>query len=371
VLRKWFALLSYNLMLYLGNIFWPLHLSPFRPIPQSLSLADVPILLSELGTVALFVLWLTAWRWSKPFVVGLASFILNLALALGALRFVDSCVADRFLYFPFVFLLLCAAAAIGRIESLSDRPVRLLRYAVLLLLVPLTILMRGQQTIWRDSRTFWTHAAETVPENAVAHLNLGLLSLNEQNPADAFKFAQRAMALRPDDAEVVGLMGRVLIEQGKAADAVKFLDGAVSERLYPDAGPAYLAMGEALVANMDLDRARGAAEKAIELGQPATVVYECLGNMALRKTRRFDFAASCYREAVKAAPENLTARWNIGTALEAAGDMSAALSEYEATLSRQAELGRPSPELVAKVESLRQQRRPAASQKPPDRAVEP
>jgi hypothetical protein len=150
LLGRWVALLSYNLLLYLGNLFWPLDLSPFRPVPQSLSFVYPPILLATLVALALAGAWIASWRWSKPFFVGVASFLVTLALALGPLRFFDSCVADRFLYFPFIFLLIPAAAAVARVESLSDRPVKLLRYAVLLLVVPLSILTRGQQSIWRD-----------------------------------------------------------------------------------------------------------------------------------------------------------------------------------------------------------------------------
>ena len=64
-------------------------------------------------------------------------------------------------------------------------------------------------------------------------------------------------------------------------------------------------------------------------------------------------AAKADREAVKADPENLTARWNLGTALEALGDPVGAFNEYEAVLIRYARIGRPSEPLQAAAQRLR------------------
>ena len=56
---KWIGLLCYNAVLYLGNVAWPLHLSPFRAIPDDLSPAN-PVIAGVV--VSLFL-----GGWAVPF----------------------------------------------------------------------------------------------------------------------------------------------------------------------------------------------------------------------------------------------------------------------------------------------------------------
>jgi len=353
VLQKWVALLSYNLTLYVGNIFWPLYLSPFRDAPQSLSLTHGPVLLSCLVTAALGAIWVWSIRRSKPLFVGLTAFGITLGPALGPLRFFDSCVADRFLYFPIIFLLLPAAAAILAIEARSKRPIRLLRYAVLLVFVPLLILMRGQQYIWRDGRTFWTFVADTMPDYFIAHSNLGYIAIAEGKPDEAIAHSDQALKLRPDYSEAIHIRAQAMLEKGQAPQAVALLQDKIKSKLYPSNRAAYAGLAEALIVTGDAAGARAACEKVIQLGERPSLAYEYVANMALRKSRHCDLAAEFYREAVRRDERNLTARWNIGVALEAAGDKAGALREYEDTLARYEVLGRFMPQLREKAASLR------------------
>src|SRR5262249_37137872 len=105
----------------------------------------------------------------------------------------------------------------------------------------------------------------------------------------------------------------------------------------------------------DLEGASAACEQAIKLGESASSCYEQMGDAALKKTRNFAFAAECYSRAVQSDPENVTAMWNIGTALEAAGQFAAALPEYEAALKRYGSLGYSTFDLQKKVDELRRQ----------------
>ncbi|HUN80531.1 MAG TPA: tetratricopeptide repeat protein [Phycisphaerae bacterium] len=354
LLFMWAALLSYNLTLYLGNIFWPLYLSPYRPVPDSLGFSNPAIFLSLILIAAVICTWVLSRRRYPPLFVGFSAFAITLLPALGPVRYFDSCVSDRFVYFPFIFLLLTAAAAIADIERLAvEHRTRLLRYAVCLLMLPLLILMRAHQRVWQNSITFWTHVEDAVPDYGIAQIMLGICYADQEMFEEAERHARKGLELRPADGDAVSLLGRVMTQQGHAADAVKFLRDELGKPLVPDAGPTDLSLAEALAVTGDLDGAKDALAKAVKLGCNAASAYERVGDTALKKGKRFEFAAWAYRAAIRENPENLTARWNLGTALEGLGDEAGALAAYEDALKRYEKVGRPSDAMRGAVTSLR------------------
>ncbi|MEK6644839.1 MAG: tetratricopeptide repeat protein [Planctomycetota bacterium] len=365
VVWKWIALLSFNVMLYAGNIVWPLQLSPFRDVPTSLALTHPPILMAVFITLGLTVVWILSWRLSKPLFVGLGSFFIVLAPALGPVRFFDSCVADRFLYFPLVFLLLPVAAGIVRMEARSTDRVHLLRYAVTILALPAIILMRAQQAIWRDSLSFWTYVVASVPDYGIGQQMLAQTFMDDGRLEEAVAHAERAVELRPMDSQAHALRSRITLHRGDRAGAVEKLRQATTLPLLPDAADVYAALAEALAATGEVEQAKENAVRAVTLGVDATRTYQRVGDAAMQLGKRFDAAAGFYREAIKATPRNAMARWNLGTALEAQGDMAAALAEYEIGLAHFAQVGPPPAQMVEKVAGLRH--RGAATSRPTGR----
>ena len=84
----------------------------------------------------------------------------------------------------------------------------------------------------------------------------------------------------------------------------------------------------------------------------------------MQKAKRFDFAAWAYRTAIKEQPAILTARWNLGTCLEAMGDDAGALAEYEEALRQYEKVGRPSNALRGSVQRLRMKLKDKAASRP-------
>lgn len=362
VLWKWAALLSYNLMLYAGNIVWPLHLAPFREVPASLAPTHPPIMAAVAVTLGGCAIWLSSWRWSKPLFVGLTSFGIMLSLALGPVRFFDSCVGDRFLYFPLVFLLLPAAAGIAELERRSRKQIHLARYAAAALSLPAVILTFGQQAIWRDSLSFWTHVVESVPDYGIGRQMLALTLADDGRNDEALSHARRAVELRPHDPQAQALLGRILLHRDDRTGARVHLEHALTLPLAPDAGDVHAALAEALAADGDIDKARQHAASAVQVGVDATRTYQRAGDSAMQIAKRFDAAAMFYREAIKASPMNAMARWNLGAALEAQGDLASAVVEYEAGLTLYARVAAPPAQMVEKVATLR--RMPSTTSRP-------
>jgi Tfp pilus assembly protein PilF len=353
MIARWISLLAYNASLYVGNVLWPMHLSPYRAIPGDLSLSNPAILGSLLLAIMIALFWLSTWRLSKPLFVGMASFVILISPALGPVRFMSSCVADRFLYFPLVFLVMPLSFLIQRMENRSHRGPFLTRLAIGGIVLCMLVLTHAQQRVWQDSKTLWTHIAESVPDFAKAHSNLALLALQEDEFDRALDHADRALKVAPEDGDSLHLRGRALTRLRRNSEAVESLTHALRVGLGPSTKSAHIALAEALAINGQIPEALKQCAMAIKLGANATAAYSGVADTAMRFGRRPDVAAEFYRESLKLSPDDTTVRWNLGTALAAEGRNAEALAEYEKVIAMLASQGRSTDKLAPVVDQLR------------------
>jgi Flp pilus assembly protein TadD len=329
VLAQLFGLMCHNLMAYLGNIFWPMSLSPYRPVPVDLSPGNPAILLSVLGSVVFAAVCLGAYRRSKPLLVGGVAFVVLLAPTLGAVRFAETCVADRFLYLPTIFLLLPLVAMISHIGRLLPRRALLIQACIGLFAVPLVILTRAQQGIWHDSHALWAHVVRSAPNLAKGHAQLAKQQLESGAFEQALTNARRALEIEPENAGYLHVLGRALVRTGQAEAAVAAIQQAIAKGLGPIEPLARVSLAEALLISGDADGARAECEQAIALGRGDLSTYKMMGEAAFRFGKMYAEAAEYFRRALERDPDDTTIRWNLGAALEYCGRDAEALAQYE------------------------------------------
>lgn len=393
---RWAALLCYNLMLYAGNLLYPVHLSPMRAMPSDLSFSNPVILCALVVTAAILAVWMASFRRAPAYFTGFTGAIILLSPAMGPVRFMASCVADRFLYLPMLFLFIPLAVLIERragtagAQSDSDRAatIRRNRLALIAVAVPLlavlAVLNRAQQRVWYDSRNLWAHVADAVPYYVQAHSNLAMFALEDGDIAAAIEHSDRALKIDPRDATILHLLARAIIRDDRkppagegsrtqsrgpddapadtthiryppgapcakrAATALPLIREALRLGLGPSDPAGHVALAEVLVCLGDDAGADAAAAEAIRLGFTPALCHAEIGDIALRYAHRFEAAVRHYRKALELDPENIVIRWNLGAALEYAGNDAGALAEYEAVrsahekrgLALPAELGR-------------------------------
>lgn len=347
VILKWGGLLCYNVMLYLGNIVWPLYLSPVRSVPESLSLAYPPIALSCLGVIGLMGLWLCAYRTMPSFFVGLAAFAILLSPAMGPIRFVGSCVSDRFLYLPLIFLLL---PLVELCKSWSDRQV--IRPGILCGIFASAIATMGglaivQQSVWANSRNLWTRVEAMSPDDPIALSNLAVFDIQEGRIDDALRRAEHAVDVAPGDANSLHTLGRVYARLGRGGEAVGLIREALEIGLGPSQGAGHVALAQACLADGDNDASRAAFDRALELGCTPALAASEMADFALRVARRPDEAVRYYQIALEDDPDDIVARWNLGTALEFSGRAAEALTQYEIVRAAYAARGDAMPDSLA------------------------
>jgi len=352
---KWVGLLCYNLLLYAGNVVWPFSLSPYRDLPADLTVSNPVIVAAVITTAGLFIVWLLSIRYCRPLFVGLTAFGILLLPALGPVRFMGSCVADRFIYLPMAFLLPPLAAGAKRLETILGRRGWLAWAGLGAIALPLVPLMQAQQGVWRTSKALYTHIAEAVPDLPKAQGNLALIALEEERFAAAEEHLRRAMKFEPESAEFLHLLGRTYVRTDRAAEAVPILKKALAAGLGKAEPTGYMSLAEAYLVSGDLSAARETCDKAVALGRTPGDTYASLGITAMKIAQRYDAAIEYDCLAVAAEPENALYRWNLGTALHAAGRVAEALQEYEIAVELNRRQGRPEPRLEIEVAKLRKQ----------------
>ena len=347
VILKWIGLLCYNIMLYLGNLVWPLYLSPVRAVPDSLSLSHPPIALSCLGVIGLIGLWLRAYRSMPSLFVGLAAFAILLSPAMGPIRFVGSCVSDRFLYLPVIFLLV---PLVELCRMWSERPIirpGTLRGMLVLIIAAMGGLAIVQQSVWANSRNLWTHIEIMSPDDPIALSNLAVFDLQEGRIDDALRRAEHAVKVAPGDANSLHALGRVYAQLGRGGEAVELIQKALDVGLGPSQGAGHVALAQALLVGGGDADSRTAFDRALELGCTPSLAASEMGDYALRVARRADEAVHYYQIALNDDPENVVARWNLGTALEFSGRAAEALDQYERVRAAYAKRGDSLPDSLA------------------------
>ena len=190
---------------------------------------------------------------------------------------------------------------------------------------------------------------------------------------------ERALRLRPDDEATLVWLGRAYLDEGRPEAAEPMFIRAVS--IAPGSGAALFGLGRAALARRDYSRAVEYLEKTIAVNRKASIVHYPLA-MAYRKLGRVqeadthlrakgdvevamsdplmdelagslrsefayehlgvralnngdvEGAAAYFRQAVGLAPEDVSLRHRLGTALALHGDVRGATAEFQEVLRR-------------------------------------
>jgi tetratricopeptide (TPR) repeat protein len=118
------------------------------------------------------------------------------------------------------------------------------------------------------ARQAFDNALTRSDRDAAAHVYLAWLDEQDDRLADARRHAERAVALEGDVAESRGLLGRVLLKEGKSAEAAEHLERAASADPQNSSwhfllGQAYQRLGNAAGAGKEFAEARRLKEQEV------------------------------------------------------------------------------------------------------------
>ena len=299
-LRLTNALVSY--LRYAGEIFWPVDLAVFYPLPHAwpveLVAASTVFLV---GTTVVVVLKARSRPWLA---VGWLWFTGTLVPVIGLVQVGAQSIADRYLYVPSIGLFIIATW--GGAELMAGRPHRqwVLGAAGVAVLAACFTLTSGQLKYWRNSQNLFEHAIAVTSDNTPAYVNLGDAFLEQGRIDEGILNLRRALALHPDLINIPRALAVSLDLQGKAREAIPFYRATL--RLDPDSVLALNNLAWLLAANADPELRNGEeavrlAERACELTHYDRAMVVGTLAAAYAEAGRFDEAAATANTACKLA----------------------------------------------------------------------
>ena len=170
-------------------------------------------------------------------------------------------------------------------------------------------------------------AAERHPQDGQAWKALGTALLAQGR--DALAALRRAAVLLPQDVEVLGNLGGLLVARGDLEGAERSYRAALALR--PDFAEAHSNLGDVLASLGQWDAAAASCLHALRL-RPALAAAHCNLGRARAGQGRLDEAAVSYRQAITLQPQLAQAHHGLGLALQAQGRRDGALDSLREAL---------------------------------------
>jgi tetratricopeptide (TPR) repeat protein len=178
---------------------------------------------------------------------------------------------------------------------------------------------------WADAARFYQAALALRPESAVACNNLGVALKEQGKPVEAEVAFRRVIELQPDYVEAYNNLGVALIEQGKPAEAEMAYRKAIERK--HDYPTAHRNLGRALFDLGRLDEAIAEFQEALRLDPKHVAAQNNLGVVLLRQGRVWE-ALAAFQAAVRLDPGDVQAHKNLGAILEEQGRLEEAIEEF-------------------------------------------
>ncbi|HTU24912.1 MAG TPA: tetratricopeptide repeat protein [Pirellulales bacterium] len=149
-------------------------------------------------------------------------------------------------------------------------------------------------------------------------------------PAEAAEAYRRALALRPDFAEMHNNLGAVLLELGQADEAQAELERAVA--LKPDLFLAHTTLANLFATRGDTRRARSHFDRAVMAGPNFAPARYGLG-VLLGGQGQLDAAREQFEQVVALRPDHAAAYYNLGWIAQSQGNLQRAQKNYEQAIA--------------------------------------
>lgn len=183
-----------------------------------------------------------------------------------------------------------------------------------------------------NATTEFRRAAQLLPKDHEAHLNLANALIELGQPEEAVRSYRRALKLKPNDGQAHCGLGNALMATGKLDEAMLCHRRAL--RLEPDSFQAHYNLANALRMLGRLAQAEAGYRRATELAPEFAEAHYNLGNV-LQDLGEFGASAASFRRALEIKPDYLDAHNNLGHVLGELGQLKPALASFRRALEIQ------------------------------------
>ncbi len=303
-------------ILYLRKTFWPSDLAAYYLHPGDAltwsSGAAALVLLIAISVVA--VAQRTRWPWLA---VGWFWFLGTLVPVIGLLQVGEQQIADRYMYFPQLGLLIAivwgGASLLDRLPKRGRVALKIASGAACLALAAATSL---QTQMWRDSIALFTRVVQLNPDSWYGHYCLGKAMADANRPQEALEQFDRSLAKRPGTADVLACRGLLLLQAQRVTEAVACFEESL--QAVPNDAKAHYNLASGLVMLGRTQEAIKHFRESLEADPRAALTHHNLA-ITLHSSGAIDEAAKHYKAALKLNPNLVESYYYFGILLRNAG----------------------------------------------------
>jgi Flp pilus assembly protein TadD len=297
------ALVAY--VWYLKTAIWPAGLAAFYPHPMA-TIASVQVATSALALLAISTIVVVVSRSVSAVAMGWWWYVGTLLPVAGIIQVGSQAYADRYAYVPLIGIFVIAAWSAVRLTD-TARPFwrRAAAGAGAACIVALSLSTHAQLPFWHDSVSLFQRAVEVVPENALAHNNLGMALVARNEIAQALGHFQKAAEIAPWDTDARSNVGNALRALGRPAEAAVAYAQALEQA--PDDPTVHYNLATALIDLGRGDEAAAHLDDAVRLDPGYVKARFLLGTLLVQQGRASD-ALIQFREVARLDPGDARAR---------------------------------------------------------------
>ena len=359
-------LVGHNLGFYVHQLIYPVGLTPAYALPQPISLTQPAVIFGFVLTVVWLAAALVYLRSLRGLLIAGLVYVLSMVPTLGLVGYSWVVVSDKYIYLPVVGLAIGLTAVLTWAWRRTGGPI--VRLAIVGFAVVFAVLLAVSThrylADWSDTDALYQrmiavtpksprvrdyYAVELVaagrspeavaqleraldfdPDYAAAHVDLGLLLVEQGQYLQAIDHYNQALAVRPR--YVGALVNRATAYQEIGQLAVAEADYLLALALDPDDATAHNNLGQLLWAQGQYDQAVAHYHQAVA-AKPLFAEGHCsLANVYLSRDQ-VDQAIAEYQRALQINSELAAAHLGLGAAYRQHGQLDLAIESYRRALS--------------------------------------
>jgi Flp pilus assembly protein TadD len=314
-------------VLYIGKMFRPLDLAVIYPLPATLTVTQ--------GLTAGLILAGTSFLAARsakrhPYLlVGWLWYLVTLVPVIGLVQVGRQAMADRYTYIPLIGLFMMVAWGARAIAGDSRFRRTALASVAVMILAGLAALTGLQTRYWKDSLTLFSHAAEAVQDNYIAHEAAGRILAERGRFDEATHHYAEALRISPNDERSLVGMGNVLIKQGKIEEGISFTKKALTMK--PESADGHFNLGYALLRQ---GREQQALDQYFEglRNDPENADIHHIVGVILGAQGKLDESIRHFTEALRIKPDHAETHYGLGVALLRQGKVDDGIGQFTEAL---------------------------------------
>ncbi len=187
-----FEKIPINYLSYLKNIFWPAELSAFYPL-MSEAISIERFLVTFLSLVVITYLFYKKTKEAPYLLIGWLWFLMMLAPSIGALKFFEFEIADRYTYIPLIGIIVIFVWSVFDFFKNNGLPEWMPKVLVAFSVLVLMRLSFVQTSTWSNNIDLYENIISQEDRNYVAHHNLGSAWMDQGNTPRAIYHFNKAV----------------------------------------------------------------------------------------------------------------------------------------------------------------------------------